>query len=115
MSAVDVAADVLLVIGVAAEVVCVLGLVTRRSVYDRLHYAAAATTIGPGCIACAIALRETVTPFGSVELNSACLETLGTGFALFLLNPVLTHAVARAARLQERGTLAPRAKERRAP
>ena len=115
MSGVDLAADALLAIGVAAELVCVAGLVTRRSVYDRLHYAAAATTVGPGCIACAIALRETVSPSGDVDPNSAGIETLVTGLVIFLLNPVLTHAIARAARMQERGTLAPRAEERRAP
>ena len=115
MSGVDLAADALLAIGVAAELVCVAGLVTRRSVYDRLHYAAAATTVGPGCIAFAIALREIVTHSGTVELNSSALETLVTGLVIFLLNPVLTHAIARAARMQERGTLAPRAEERRAP
>ena len=115
MTPVDLAADVLLSIGVAAELVCVLGLVTRRSVYDRLHYAAAATTIGPGCIALAIALRESAPPSGGVAINSAGIETVVAGLMLFLLNPVLTHAIARAARLQERGTLAPRAEERRAP
>ena len=93
----------------------VVGLAVHRSVYDRLHYAAAATTIGPGCIALAVALRETVSPSGHVALNSAGLETLAAALVLFLLNPVLTHATARAARLQERGTIAPRTGERRAP
>jgi monovalent cation/proton antiporter MnhG/PhaG subunit len=114
MSAVDLAVDVLLGLGVAAELVCVLGLVTRRSAYDRLHYAAAATTLGPGFIAAAIATRETVSPSGGIEMSSGGIETLVTALVLFLLNPVLTHATARAARLRERGSLEPRARERRA-
>jgi monovalent cation/proton antiporter MnhG/PhaG subunit len=115
VSAIDLAADVLLAAGVAAEVACVLGVVTRGSVYDRLHYAAAATTIGPACIVLAIALRESVPPGGGFAVDSSGLETVAAGLALFLLNPVLTHATARAARLRERGTLEPRAAERRAP
>jgi monovalent cation/proton antiporter MnhG/PhaG subunit len=115
MSSVDLAADVLLALGVAAEIACVLGVVSRASVYDRLHYAAAATTIGPGCIVLAIALRESIPRGGGFEVNSSGIETVVAGLALFLLNPVLTHATARAARLQERGTLEPRAEERGAP
>jgi monovalent cation/proton antiporter MnhG/PhaG subunit len=103
---VSAASDVLLALGVAAEVLCVVGVVTRRSVYDRLHYSAAATTVGPACIVVAIALKE--------GMNSSGIETLVAGLLLFLLNPVLTHATARAARLHERGTFGPRAEERRA-
>jgi monovalent cation/proton antiporter MnhG/PhaG subunit len=115
VTAVDLAADVLLVLGVGAELVCVAGLVIRTSVYDRLHYAGAATTIGPGFVVFAVALRESVPPAGGFEVNSSGLETVVAGLLLFLLNPVLVHATARAARLRERGTLEARARERRAP
>ena len=43
MSPLNLAADVLLGIGVAAELLCVAGLLVMRTVYDRLHYASAAT------------------------------------------------------------------------
>jgi len=103
----ELASDVLLGLGVAAELLCVLGVVVYRSVYDRLHYAAAATTVSPACVVVAIALKEGV--------NSSGIETLVAGLLLFLLNPVLTHATARAARSHEGGTFGPRAGERRAP
>lgn len=106
MSPTHLASDVLLALGVAAEVICALGVVTGRSVYDRLHYSAAATTLGPAFVVSAIALHE--------GMNSSGIETLAAGLLLFLLNPVLTHATARAARLHERGTFGPRARERRA-
>ena len=113
MSPLNLAVDVLLAIGVAAELVCVAGLLRMRTPYDRLHYSAAATTLGPGCIAVAIAMRETVSPAGAIELTSGGIEALCAGLLLFLLNPVLTHATARAARLAELGSFEPRAGERR--
>jgi hypothetical protein len=58
----------------------------------------------------AIVMRETVSPAGGVELTSGGLEALLAALFLFALNPILGHATARAARLQERGTLAPRAR-----
>ena len=114
MSPLNLAVDILLGIGVAAEVLCVAGLLLVRSAYDRLHYAATASVLGPAAIGSAIVMRECATPSGGVELTSGGIEALCTALLLFLLNPVLTHAVARAIRLQERGTLEPRASERRA-
>jgi len=114
VSPLNLAVDALLGVGVAAELLCVAGLLLMRSVYDRLHYAATATVLGPGAIGSAIVMRECVSPSGGVELTSGGLEALCGALLLFLLNPVLTHAIARAARLQERGTLEPRAGERRA-
>jgi monovalent cation/proton antiporter MnhG/PhaG subunit len=101
VSPVNLAADVLLGIGVAAELLCVAGLLLMRDAYDRLHYAAAATIVGPAAIGGAIVMRECVSPSGGVELTSGGLEALCAALALFLLNPVLTHAIVRAARMHE--------------
>jgi monovalent cation/proton antiporter MnhG/PhaG subunit len=114
MSPLNLAVDVLLGIGVAAELLSVAGLLLVRSAYDRLHFVGTAGVIGPAAIGSAIVMRECVSPTGGVELTSGGIEALCAAALLFLLNPVLTHAIARAARLQERGTLEPRAAERRA-
>ena len=101
----SVAVDLLLAVGVTLELVAVTALLTMRDVYDRLHYAGAATTLGPISIAVAVALNESV--------SSSGLLALATGLFVFLFGPVSTHVTARVARVLERGSLEPRATERR--
>ncbi len=97
--------DVLVSLGVAAELVCCLGLVTMRSPLDRLHYAGAAATIGPLLIAAAVCVEEGL--FSSSGLNalvaSVLLSILGTGLAT---------VIARVVRLKQQGTLEPSPAER---
>ncbi|HEY2937653.1 MAG TPA: monovalent cation/H(+) antiporter subunit G [Gaiellaceae bacterium] len=112
MSPLNLAVDVLLAVGVGAELLCVLGLLLAHTTYDRLYFTGVAAVVGPAAIGAAIVMRETVSPAGGVELTSGGLEVLLAALFLFALNPVLGHATARAA---ERGTLAARAKERAAP
>jgi monovalent cation/proton antiporter MnhG/PhaG subunit len=109
----NLAVDVLLALGVAAELLCVVGLLLTRTAYDRLHYAGVAGIVGPAAIGAAIVMRETVSASGGVELTSGGLEALCSAVFLLALNPILGHAIARAARLRERGSLASRAAERR--
>lgn len=90
----DALVDVFLVLGVACQLICCLGVVAMRNVLDRLHYAAAGTTLGPIFIGVAVMIRESVSAGG--------LETIATVAFLFLLNPVLTIATARAATREER-------------
>jgi multisubunit Na+/H+ antiporter MnhG subunit len=90
VSAHDVVVDVLLVLGVACQLVCCLGVALMRTPYDRLHYAAAGTTFGPVLVGGAILADESV--------SAAGLETIATVLLLFLLNSALTIATARAAR-----------------
>jgi monovalent cation/proton antiporter MnhG/PhaG subunit len=108
----NVLVTVLLFCGVAAELVCVLGVVVMRGPFDRLHYAAAGTTLGPVLIGAAIVLRETVQPQGAVEPSSAALQTAVVVVFMFLLNPALTVLTARAARRAEFGSLKPTPAER---
>jgi monovalent cation/proton antiporter MnhG/PhaG subunit len=82
--------DVLLGVGVAAELLCSIGVALGRSVYDRLHYTAAGTTIGPFLILAAVLVRE--------GLKSQGLETIAAVALVFLAGPIVTHAIARAAR-----------------
>jgi monovalent cation/proton antiporter MnhG/PhaG subunit len=89
--------DVFLVLGIGAEVVCCLGVLVMRNAFDRLHYSAAATTLGPFLIGGAILLRESI--------SSAGLEVIATMAFLFLLNPVVETATARVARRIELGSV----------
>jgi len=93
----DLAVDVLLGLGVFCQAVCCVGLVVARTAFDRLHFSGASTTLGPVCIGAAVLIRESV--------SAAGIETIVTVALMFLLNPVLTIATARAALRIEQGTL----------
>jgi len=84
---------VFLGLGVGCQLVCCLGVVAMRSTFDRLHFAGAGTTLGPVFVGTAVLIRESVSAGG--------LETIATVALLFLLNPVLTVATARAAQRLE--------------
>lgn len=91
MSLAGVIAQVLLWAGVGAELICCLGVWWMQDVFDRLHYAAAATTVGPLLIGVSVAMAGTGTFASTVE---AVLATA----VLVLVNPMVTHATGRAAR-----------------
>ena len=96
MSARHLAADVLLVLGVAAQLICTLGVLLMRDTFDRLHYASAGTTLGPLFIGTAVVVRETI--------SAAGLSTIVAVALVFLLGSPLTVATARAAqRRREEG------------
>jgi monovalent cation/proton antiporter MnhG/PhaG subunit len=97
MSARSLSIDVLLVVGVLCQLICCVGLLVARNALDRLHYAGAATTVGPFCVGLAIVVREWVSAGG--------IQTIVTVVLMFLLNPVLVIATARAARRIDEGAL----------
>jgi len=84
------AVDVLLALGVAGELMCIAGVVAMRTVFARLHYAAAATTVPAWLVLAAVLVRE--------HVSSGGLQAIAAVAFLFLLNPLLTMATARAAR-----------------
>jgi monovalent cation/proton antiporter MnhG/PhaG subunit len=90
-----IAAAVLLVLGVGIELLCCLGILVMDNVYDRLHYIGPASVLGPIAITVAVLFEEAFSMTGIMAILSA-LVLVGTG-------PVLTHALARAARLREFG------------
>lgn len=100
----NVVVDVVLGFGVAAELVCCVGVAVARTVYDRLHYAAAGTAVGPFLILAALLVRE--------GLSSQGLQSIAAVALLFLLNPVLVHATARAARRVDVGEVGARPEDR---
>jgi monovalent cation/proton antiporter MnhG/PhaG subunit len=96
--------DVLVALGVAAELLCVAGCVAMRNVFDRLHYVSAGTTIGPFLILAAV--------LGKEGLTSAGLESIAAVALLFLFNPIVVHATARAARKIDFDDVEPNPQER---
>jgi multicomponent Na+:H+ antiporter subunit G len=95
----NVVVDVLLGLAVAAELVCCLGVVVMRTTADRLHYAGAGATLGPLLVLVALLLRE--------GFAAAGLQALAAVGLLFVSGPLVVHALARATRRIDVGTLEP--------
>jgi monovalent cation/proton antiporter MnhG/PhaG subunit len=98
------AVDILLGVGVTLELACCAGVVTMRTTFDRLHYAAAGTTVPAFFVLAAVLVRE--------HLSSGGLEAIAAVGLMFLLNPLLTVATARAARRIDHETVSPLPEER---
>jgi multisubunit Na+/H+ antiporter MnhG subunit len=95
MHASDLAVDVLLGLGVAAELLCVAGVLVMRTTFDRLHYAAAGTSVPAFLVLAAALVRE--------HMSAGGLQAIAAVGLLFLLNPALVIATAQAARrIEER-------------
>jgi monovalent cation/proton antiporter MnhG/PhaG subunit len=86
--------DALLVLAVLSELICVVGVLASGTVYDRLHFSGATTSLAPFLLYAAIALRQPH-PYTAPAWN-ALFDVL----ALFVLNNVLSQAIARAARVR---------------
>jgi monovalent cation/proton antiporter MnhG/PhaG subunit len=93
----DVSVTVLLVLGVGVELVCCLGVLVMRGVYDRLHYTGPAS-VGAVLIAAAVGVREGL----SQQLS---VKAILIAAVLLVVSPILVHVTGRAARLRERGEL----------
>jgi monovalent cation/proton antiporter MnhG/PhaG subunit len=101
------AVDVLLVLGVALELLCCIGLCVMRTTFDRLHYASAGITVPAFLILAAVLVRE--------HVSSGGLEAIAAVALLFLLYPVLLTATARAARRIDYGSVAALPEEKGPP
>src|SRR5881392_4074572 len=86
----NVVVDVLLALAVVLELACCIGVLAMRGTFDRLHYAAAGTTVPAFLVLAAVLVREHVSAGG--------LQGIAAVAILFLLNPVVVTATARAAR-----------------
>jgi monovalent cation/proton antiporter MnhG/PhaG subunit len=87
--------DILLYVAIAAALFSSIGLLVMKGVNERLHYLAPMATLSPCLIAAAIAIQE--------GFSQAATKAIFSALALALMNPVLTHATARAARIREFG------------
>lgn len=90
-----IAVDALLAATVLGEAMCVVGILAGATAIDRLHYAGATTSVPPFLVFVAILLRQPH-PYTNPVWNA-----LFVAVTLFLLNGVLTHAVARVIRQRE--------------
>jgi multicomponent Na+:H+ antiporter subunit G len=92
----SVAVAVLLIAGVAVELLCCIGVLVMRGAYARLHYSAPAG-VGALLIATAVVVRQGFSLIG----NKALL----VGVFVLVTAPVLSHVTARAARIRELGDI----------
>jgi multicomponent Na+:H+ antiporter subunit G len=95
VSARHIIAGGLLVAGIGIELLCCLGALRARDVYDRLHYVGPATTLGASLICLAVLVNAGFHQAGDKALLLAAI--------LAVCGPVLTHATARAARIRAAG------------
>ena len=95
---------VLLYVAVATAIFSAIGLLVMKGLNENLHYLGPLSTLSVFLIAAAIAVEEG----WSVATTKAILCAV----ALALMNPVLTHATARAARIRQFGHWVVQPKER---
>jgi multisubunit Na+/H+ antiporter MnhG subunit len=87
--------DILLLLAVLSELVCVLGILVSATTLDRLHYSGATTAIAPFLLLAAIVVEQ-----GDHNPSwNAGFDAL----ALFTLNSILTHSLARVLRQRSDG------------
>ena len=77
--------------GVAAVLLSCLGLAVSRDAFDRLHFLSAGGTVGPILVAAGIV----------VEAGLDGLKGILVAAVFLVAGPVMTHAIARAARLAD--------------
>lgn len=87
--------DVLLALTVLSEAMCVVGVLWGATIYDKLHYSGSTTSVPPFLVLVAVLLKQPH-PYTNPVWNA-----LFVAVALFLLNAVLTQAIARVARQRE--------------
>jgi multisubunit Na+/H+ antiporter MnhG subunit len=96
VSVVDVVVALLVGIAVLVAVLSCLGVLLASDAYDGLHYTAPASVLSPVLIAIAVVIEEGI---GS----QAGIKSILVALLLIVLNTVLVHATARAARIRKRG------------
>jgi len=90
----EVVVAILLVLGVALQLLACLGLVVMRDSFARLHYLAPAG-FGVVAIAAAILVEESFSVIGD--------KAIATAAVVLLTGPVLAHVTARSARIRRLG------------
>jgi multicomponent Na+:H+ antiporter subunit G len=99
----EIAAAVLLTIGVLGFAFTSIGLLVSRDVFDQIHYLAPGSLIGSISISGAVLLHGGFSQAGAKSVLIALL--------LVLSNPVLSHATARAHRIRRKQQLPPTREE----
>jgi len=99
MKAADIAVATLLGIMVATSFISCWALVLFRDKFQRMHYLSVVTTVSTLSLLIAVVIKE--------GWGQATLKTILTFLVLILINAVVTHATARAARIREYGSWTP--------
>jgi monovalent cation/proton antiporter MnhG/PhaG subunit len=87
--------DVLLGIGVLSSLIGAVGVLAMKDLYEKLHYLSLPATFGVGCFSLAIIVDK--------HFSIAGIKALIIFVVILLMNAVLTHASARAARVRQFG------------
>jgi len=95
VSAATIAVEVFLAIAVLSAWLCCIAIVVMPNLYERLHYLSTVTTISAFSILVAVVIEE--------GWGQATVKTILTCVVLLLINAIVTHATARAARVRTLG------------
>ncbi len=93
----DVLVDVFLAVGVVAQLISCVGVAVFPSVFDRLHFVGAGSTLGPLLIGAAVLTRYTT--------SAAGIATIVVMVVLVVAGPVVVVASGRAARRIDFGSV----------
>lgn len=99
MKTADLAVAVLLGISVVSTGICCSALLLFRDLFQRLHYVSVVTTVSTFALLLAVVIKE--------GAGQATTKTVLSFIVLLLINAVLSHATARAARVREFGHWTP--------
>lgn len=99
MSIREIIVGTLLVIGILGFVITAIGLIVCDDLYEQIHFLAPASLLGAVAIPAAIVVNDGFSQIGTKAILIAIL--------LFLSNPVLSHATARAGRVRRKQQLPP--------
>jgi multisubunit Na+/H+ antiporter MnhG subunit len=105
VSATGIAVVVLLSLASVLTILCTVGLVTAKDIFDRMHYVGPVAVVAPLFLTVAILLEE--------SFNSRGIKSIVITVAALVLQPALTHATARACRIREFGDWTLRSEERK--
>ena len=92
--------EALLVLGVSGFAMSSIGLLLSGDLYEQIHYLAPGSLIGAVAIPAAVLVHDGFSQAGAKAILIAIL--------LFISNPVLSHATARAGRIRRLQQLAPK-------
>ena len=95
----EIAVAILLAAAAGVTLVSVFGVLVMHDPYQRLHYLGPTASLSAICVTAAVLVTE--------GLNQAGLKALLVAGLLLLMNAVLSHATARAARIRELGAWEP--------
>jgi monovalent cation/proton antiporter MnhG/PhaG subunit len=95
VSAARVAVEVLVWATVLTCLVCCLGIALMKNLFERLHYMATVSTVATVALLAAVVFEQ---GWGQAATKMSLIVVV-----LFLMNAVLTHATARAARVRSSG------------